>query len=157
MERDAYISPCQKYRYWLYRSWDKTKKSCSFIMLNPSTADADIDDPTIRRCIAYAQKFGFGSFYVINLFAYRTPYKNVLKKVEDPVGPENDVCIESIAKKAEILIAAWGNDGAYMHRSRDVLAKLLKNTGKIYYLQLSKLKEPCHPLYLRKDLSLVPM
>ena len=114
MKRNAYISSCKKYRYWLHRSWDEKKKSCSFIMLNPSTADDKVDDPTIRRCIGYAQKFGFGSMYVINLFAYRTPYKNVLKKASNPVGPENDKFIENIAKKSEAVIAAWGNEGRYI-------------------------------------------
>lgn len=75
-------------------------------MLNPSTADDKIDDPTIRRCIGYAKKFGFGSMYVINLFAYRTPNKNILKEINDPIGPENDKIVEEIANKSDIIILA---------------------------------------------------
>lgn len=154
MKKGAYISSCKKYRYQLYRSWDPKKKLCSFIMLNPSTADDKIDDPTIRRCIGYAKKFGFGSMYVINLFAYRTPNKNILKEINDPIGPENDKIVEEIANKSDIIILAQGNDGKYKNRSKEILNKLSKNRYKIYCLKLSKLNEPCHPLYLRYDIPL---
>lgn len=157
MKKGACISPCTKYRYWLYREWDNQKRSCLFIMLNPSTADDKKDDPTIRRCIAYAQGFGYGSLYVVNLFALRATNKAEIQKTENPIGPENDQWIEQLSKKADCIIAAWGNDGKYLNRSQEILKKLSQEGHIVYCLKVSKHNEPCHPLYLKKESVLIPL
>ena len=87
---DALISPCGQYRYWLMRSWDKYSPRLPIIMLNPSTADASTNDPTIRRCIAFAVREGFGSIVVTNLFAFRATSPDAMKAAVDPVGPSGD-------------------------------------------------------------------
>ena len=82
INKTANFSSCHKYRYSLYRIWDKKKKFVLFIGLNPSTADEGMDDPTIRRCSGYAQNWGYGGFMMVNLFAYRTTFPSNLKKVK---------------------------------------------------------------------------
>lgn len=89
MIKSAIISECGKYRYSLSRIWDENKANVLFIMLNPSTADGDVDDPTIRRCIGFAKSWGYGGIYVGNLFAYRATDPKELLKVENPIGFEN--------------------------------------------------------------------
>ncbi len=86
----ADISEDGFYRYSLWRTWDLSKPSCLFVMLNPSTADANRNDPTILRCIRYAEAWGFGELLVGNLFAYRATNKAVMKRQTNPVGPQND-------------------------------------------------------------------
>ncbi|PIN87221.1 hypothetical protein COV19_00790 [Candidatus Woesearchaeota archaeon CG10_big_fil_rev_8_21_14_0_10_44_13] len=154
MEKDAFISKCGKYRYWLYRRWDKNKGCCSFIMLNPSTADASKDDPTIRRCIGYAKRLGYGSMYILNLFALRATDKKELKTADDPVGACNDRYMRKMLKNAKVIIAAWGSYGRYMGRSEKVLNMLRERRHEVYCLKMGKSGEPCHPLYLRNDARL---
>lgn len=89
MEKTAIISEDEKYRYQLSRCWDETKPRILFIMLNPSTADANIDDPTIRRVISFAKSWGYGGVYVGNLFAFRSTDPKGLKQIADPVGENN--------------------------------------------------------------------
>ena len=91
--RGAELSGCGRYRYKLWRIWDPDLPPILFVMLNPSTADANSDDRTIRRCVAFAKRDGFGRLLVGNLFAYRTPYPRVLRKAEEPVGDGNDVAL----------------------------------------------------------------
>ena len=91
--RGAELSGCGRYRYKLWRIWDPDLPPILFVMLNPSTADANSDDRTIRRCVAFAKRDGFGGLLVGNLFAYRTPYPRVLRKAEEPVGDGNDVAL----------------------------------------------------------------
>ena len=157
MNRDAILSECGTYRYLLQRSWDVQLQAVCFIMLNPSTADDKKDDPTIRRCIGYAQKFGYGSLYVVNLFALRATNKTEIQTTENPIGPENDQWIEQLSKKTDCIIAAWGNDGKYLNRSQDILKKLSQEGRIVYCLKISKQNEPCHPLYLKKESVLLPL
>jgi len=154
MIKDAKIDG--KYRYWLYRKWDKNKPLCLFIMLNPSTADDKKDDRTIKKCIFFAKKFGFGGFYVVNLFSFKTPHKKEIRTDNNPIGEKNDAIILDIAEKTNKIIVAWGNDGRYMGRSKKVLNLLEENSFSVYCLKLTKHKEPCHPLYLPKNLELIP-
>src|SRR5438309_1547537 len=89
MKYSATISNCQQYRYRLSRCWDESLPACMFIMLNPSTADAKVDDRTIKRCMAYARAWGYGKLYVGNLFAFRATKPKNMKAASDPVGPNN--------------------------------------------------------------------
>jgi len=149
MIKSAYISEDGKYRYHLQRIWSQTAYSrCCFIMLNPSTADAFVDDPTIRRCMGFAKSLNFGSMGVVNLFAYRTSKPTELFKSSDPVGPENDEVILSEVHRADchLVIAAWGsNGGKYLDRVKTVCHGIKKG---LMCFGTTQLGQPRHPLYL---------
>ena len=115
----AILSDCGKYRYSLTRNWDSEKPKVLFIMLNPSTADADNDDPTIRRCINFAKYWGYGGLHVCNLFAYRATNPKELLHIDNPLGDQNIYHMKKLANEAEIIVCAWGN--------RIVLKKLIKH------------------------------
>lgn len=153
----AVISACERYRYRLWRHWDRARPYCNFVMLNPSTADGTEDDPTIRRCIALAQRWGYGGLEVCNLFAYRATRPAVLRAVDDPVGPDNDATITKIARGAEMVVCAWGNQGAYRDRSRTVLWMFFQSAIRAHYLRLNRSGEPRHPLYLEGALTPIPL
>ena len=150
INKTANFSSCRKYRYSLSRIWDKQKKFVLFIGLNPSTADEEVDDPTIRRCSGYAQKWGYGGLIMVNLFAYRTTLPSNLKKVKYPVGRDNDKYIVKLSKKADITVAAWGNNGILYRRDKQVLSLV----PSLMCLKVNKSGQPAHPLYLNKDLKL---
>lgn len=142
MIKDAVISPCSKYRYALYRNWDDSLPSVMFIGLNPSTADAVDDDPTINKCIKYAQSWGYGSLVMANLFAYRSSNPNHLKTEVDPVGPDNDAWLEKLAAQTNLIIAAWGNHGNYLNRDQVVRA-VFKNKGYPKYSVVGLKQQTC--------------
>lgn len=151
--RDAIISECGKYRYLLQRSWDYRRQAVCFIMLNPSTADALKDDPTIRRCIGFARALGFGQLEVVNLFGWRATDPKELTLAIDPIGTENDTTLIASAKVCNMTICAWGVNGGYKQRDKTVI-KLLRDNGiKPYALRLSKHGHPSHPLYLPASLQ----
>jgi hypothetical protein len=146
----AIIDPTGTYRYRLWRQWDRTQPRVAFVMLNPSTADAVTDDPTIRRCIRLAQSWGYGSVEVVNLFAYRATQPAVLRRVADPIGPKNDRYLLQTRRRARTIIAAWGNHGLLGGRGRVVL-RLLGNEAGWHCLGMTKHGQPRHPLYVRRD------
>ena len=110
---DAWISQCGLYRYWLGRQWDSRSDACScvFLMLNPSTADAYKDDPTIRRCIGFAKSWDCGSMDVLNLFSLRATNPSGLRLNEDPIGPYGDEVLQGISTY-DLIVAAWGGAAA---------------------------------------------
>ena len=152
MERSAVISDDGLYRYRLTRTWALGPR-VTFVMLNPSTADADVDDPTLRRCMGFASSWGFGGLDVVNLYAYRTPSPNVLRSAGYPVGPENERYLREAGESGDLLIAAWGGN-AQDSRVREVLA--LPGFERLRCLKVTKHGQPSHPLFLRKDLQPVP-
>ena len=121
--KNATISDCRKYRYSLSRTWDDKKNTVLFIALNPSTANERNDDPTIRKCINYANKWGYGSLLVANLFAYRTTKPTKLRYVKNPVGNDNDQHIMDLSKNASLIVAAWGNEGSLFNRDKEVISQ----------------------------------
>ena len=153
------------YRYQIYRAercppFDdkcKSEKTLCFVMLNPSTADATKDDPTIRQCRGYAKRWGYQHLYVVNLFAFRTPDPKKLSELYcsgvDIVGPENDEYIFGVAEESDMVIAAWGAvPRALEWRAAHIREIFRKNcSGKVYALKLTKAGHPRHPLYLKKD------
>lgn len=151
VNKNATFSDCRKYRYALSRTWNGKKKTILFIGLNPSTANEKIDDPTIRRCINYAQNWGYGSLLMVNLFAYRATMPSELKNVKNPIGNDNDLHIIELSKKADIAVAAWGNEGTLLNRDKEV-KKILPN---LMCLKINKSGQPAHPLYQKKDLKLI--
>ena len=149
MLRAAIFSKDRKYRYVLKRIWDDKIKSCLFICLNPSTANEIEDDPTIRRCIGYANSFGYGGMVMVNIFAYRSTNPKKLKKVNNPIGKENNKYIEEMCLKADKIILAWGNNGELNNRG-DIVIKELQQRYKLYCFGMNKSGQPKHPLYLPK-------
>ena len=151
VNKNAIFSDCRKYRYALSRTWNGKKKTILFIGLNPSTADEKIDDPTIRRCINYAQNWGYGSLLMVNLFAYRATMPTELKNVKNPIGNDNDLHIIELSKKADLAVAAWGNEGSLLNRDKEV--KII--IPILMCLKINKSGQPAHPLYQKKDLKLI--
>lgn len=144
MRGSASISECGSYRYCLRREWDTTLPAVLFVGLNPSTATATIDDPTIRRCVRFAKDWGFGSLVMANLFAYRATDPAVLCSVVDPIGPKNDWWLSFLRSRVELVIAAWGTNGGLLCRDAKVISKL----PNLHCLGLTKSGHPRHPLYL---------
>lgn len=150
---NAILSPCGLYRYRLTRRW-ADGPTCGFIMLNPSTADAEKDDPTIRRCIGFAKREGCGGLIVVNLFAFRATKPIALLDAEDPIGPDADHhLLDAIQEVDGPLIAAWGNWNRG-HRAADVAAMIGAHCA---CLGKTKDGHPRHPLYVRADAPLVPL
>lgn len=148
----AVIDKTGMYRYSLIREWDREKSRILFVMLNPSTADATQDDPTIRRCIGLAKAWQHGCLEVCNLFAYRATNPDELRKVADPVGPENNSYLTNAICRARVIVVAWGTKGNFNGRDREFWAlvksiKYLKNNG-IFCLDETKDGHPRHPLYV---------
>ena len=138
------------YRYLLWRKWDRTNKSVSFIMLNPSRADAKINDPTITRCINFAKYWGYGRLEVVNLFAYRTYSPSLLKQEGKPIGEDNDRYIIDSVQRGDRIILAWGNHGSWLKQDLYVL-QLLENYPNLYCFGITKKGCPHHPLYLPRN------
>ena len=110
MRGGATFSADRRYRYRLWREWDRSRAVVAFVMLNPSTADASRDDPTIRRCIGFARAWGFGGVEVANLFALRATDPRHLRGVPDPVGPRNARSLKLALAHASLVVVAWGAD-----------------------------------------------
>lgn len=150
----AVLSKCGLYRYRLDRRWGDGP-TCGFIMLNPSTADAELDDPTIRRCIGFAKREGCGGLMVANLFAFRATNPEDMADAEDPDGPENQHFLLNMAERVDgPLIAAWG--AHWM--ADDLPARWVRQAfgGRLVCLGKTKGGAPRHPLYVKGDAPLVP-
>jgi hypothetical protein len=125
-------------------------------MLNPSKADHVENDPTVRRCIGFAEAWGYGGVDVVNIFALRSTDPLELYGHDDPIGPENDAAILSAAAGAARVVAAWGHHGALRHRGSDVL-RLIERSGRtVECLGMTKDGYPRHPLYIRGSVEPVP-
>lgn len=155
MIRSATLSPCGLFRYRLGRRWAEGA-TLLFVMLNPSTANAAIDDPTIRRCIGFAQAEDFGAIEVVNLFAYRTPDPKALKAAGFPVGPDNDAAIMAAVLNANTICLAWGAHGAGLGRTGEVLALLKQAHRAPWCLERTRSGQPAHPLMLLSSCRLQP-
>jgi hypothetical protein len=154
MVKGAKLSDCRTYRYGLWREWDGDGKCCVFIGFNPSTADENEDDPTIRRCIQFAKDWGYGRLVMLNLFAYRSTDPNALSRVDNPIGDENDQMLLSVCSNADIVVAAWGNHGALKARDKEVL-KLLDGQTELQCFKITNKGQPIHPLYQAKIAKLI--
>lgn len=151
----AVIDPTGRYRYSLVRAWDDGLPRACFCLLNPSTADARRDDPTLRRCAGFARAWGFGSIEVVNAFAFRATDPRALRAAADPVGPGNDRAILRAARRASIVVVGWGNAGALEGRS-DAVRRLLSGFDA-RTLGLTKQEEPRHPLYVARNTAPVAL
>lgn len=156
--KSAVISPCGCYRYRLDRRWDSDRPRAVWIMLNPSTADADADDPTLRRVIAFSRSWGFGAATVVNLFAWRATDPAALPlELADAVGTQADHHIAQALEGAEIVVCGWGASGPAQLREARItrVLELVRAAGhEPRALSTTRAGHPGHPLYLRSDLPL---
>lgn len=149
MDRGATFSDDRMYRYRLWRVWNPGRPRMTFVMLNPSTADENVDDPTVRRCMDFAMRWGWGSLDVLNIFALRATDPHELMKHSKlaAVGPDNDWHLGNIEGEC---VVAWGNWGALYDRGDEVRRML--RTARCF--GVTGRGEPRHPLYLRNDSEL---
>ena len=150
VEPAAVFSLDRLYRYTLVRSWRDDLSRVAFVGLNPSTADETADDPTIRKCVGFAKRWGFGSLVMLNLFAWRSTDPKGLRGLADPIGPENDARIECETRTPRVtrVVAAWGANKAARGRDLAVI-ELLTRWTDLHVLRLTKNRgDPEHPLYM---------
>lgn len=149
IERGAVLSPDGVYRYSLVRWWSDGGV-VRWVMLNPSTADAELDDPTIRRCIGFAKAWGYGAINVVNLYALRSADPSALAGHPDPVGPENDRYVRGRDQLLvrELVVCAWGAHPMAARRAADTLRLIREWGAEPHHLGLTKAGAPRHPLYL---------
>lgn len=151
MLQSAIVSLCERYRYQLTRCWNPTLPNLVFIMLNPSTADASVDDATIRRCMGFSRDSGFGGIRVLNLYAFRATSPSDMRAAVDPVGPNNNrVILEALNKTqtGDMVICAWGANARNDRRAGEVLELIAKAGHVPHTLKLLGGDVPGHPLYL---------
>ncbi|MBM0201801.1 DUF1643 domain-containing protein [Micromonospora sp. STR1s_5] len=156
---------CHPYRYSLTRTWNEAVVDATFLMLNPSTADALVLDPTVRRCLGYAQDWGCGGLRVLNLFALRSTDPRALHKHPDPIGPDNDELLaDYFAHRAATaghlcqgpVIAAWGAHGTHLARAADVIDLAHQHGVQLHALATTRAGHPGHPLYLPRAAQPAP-
>lgn len=158
-DRSAEISACSKYRYQLERSFvlqPVAVATVTWAMLNPSTADGTVDDPTIRRCMGFSTAWGFHVMKIVNLYAFRATKPADLWRINDPVGPENGDWIDRAAEASSRVVLAWGAMGArscrglYLERR---LCERFRDSASTLVMVMGRTKsgEPVHPLYLPSD------
>lgn len=144
----ASISECGRYRYMLERSWDTRQPILAWCMLNPSTADHETDDPTIRKCVGFSRRWGYGGIVVVNLCAYRATDPRELKKCESPVGPLNVSHV--VSHFASGGVVAWGNSVPKRGLAYRVISEIrhIATVSLVWSLGLTKHGQPRHPLML---------
>lgn len=147
----AYISECGTYRYTLSRIWDENRPIVLWVMLNPSTASAVEDDRTLRKIQEFSRTWGYGGLIVANLFALRSKDPKDLRRHPDPVGPENDLMLESLARDNWIdkVTVGWGVHGSLNDRDQVVAEIFRKQARRLWCLAATKDGHPWHPLYLK--------
>lgn len=160
VQRTAKISTCQRYRYALTRTWDASKGEALFVMLNPSTANGHVDDPTIRKCMGFARLWGLGGVRVANLFALRATDPRdlhaAIRRGEDAVGPLNDEHVLALAHGVNRVVLAWGSNAhPYWHRAAHV-SNVLEKYG-LHCLGVTDNGQPRHPLMLAYETELEPI
>ncbi len=156
----ARFDPTGRYRYTLWRDIGDKRHRVAFVMLNPSTADANVNDPTVRRCIGYACRWGFGALDVTNLFALRSTDPRALLSAADPIGFDNNDVICEVAKRARLVVCAWGSHAFLGSRLTDRarhITRALRDLGVgLHHLGLNRDRQPKHPLYLAANLRPMP-
>lgn len=168
MGRSAKLSDCGKYRYLLTRCWRPDARQLGWIMLNPSTADALLDDPTIKKCMAFARAWDFGGIVVANLFHFRATDPEQLYPADLPepddagfghallrhaCGPSGDGFYGDVFDACAQVMVAWGSHFVAIHTARDLLIKnMAAERGRVLHcLAVNQDGQPRHPLYVRND------
>ena len=150
MISDAVIDSTGQYRYLLSRDWGlfgQSNLQIAWIMLNPSIADAHIDDPTIRRCKAFSELWGYGRLVVVNLYALRSPEPKKLLTHTDPLGPQNEEYIRMAVRESQLVVAAWGAFKLGVPQS----IKPILRSNNLWCLGTTKYGHPKHPLYVKSS------
>jgi hypothetical protein len=162
-EQDAEFSACKTYRYSLTRAWfgvpGTPEKTMVFCGVNPSTADENVLDPTLRRCVSFARREGCTKLVVVNLFALRSTDPLALYSHPCPEGPENTPAIVLAAIDARpggIFLAGWGCHGEHLGQGRKVASLLTGRGVSMWCLGRTTAGHPRHPLYLRSDAAITP-
>lgn len=162
MIRGAQLSPCGRYRYSLERRWG-SGPAVLFVMLNPSTADGLEDDPTIRRCVGFAQRWGAGSLHVTNLFAHRATKPEAVLRIPDVrelegpdywTGMREVLATEGLDRR---VVCAWGAHGSHLGKGPQMLAHLRAQGFTPVALSRTKDGSPGHPLYLPASSERIPL
>lgn len=153
---EAVFDPSRTYRYLLTRTWDEAWPRVTWVMLNPSTADAFADDPTIRRCTAFARTWHAGGINVVNLFAYRATRPAELRRASDPAGSANDEFILEACRPPAMVIAAWGAHGSLRDRAETVTKMLAAAQVRLFCLGVTRDGHPRHPLYVPASTAAQP-
>ena len=159
---EAVFSADLLYRYYLSRPFDAQAlrpNLCQFIMLNPSTADADVDDPTVTRCVSYARLWGHTGVIITNLFALRATDPRELHRADDPVGDSNAEFVLHAATHPDVtrVVCAWGTHGARTNAGDSMRSRLRERGVMPCALRITRDGQPAHPLYLPRDLEPVPL
>lgn len=148
----ADFSPDGRYRWSLTREWDARKRLVNFVMLNPSTADAEHNDPTTTRCIDFARRLDFGRLVLTNLYAWRATDPRDLDIAQDPVGELNDFTITYEARRADQVVVAWGAiASSRTPRARQVVGLLRAAGVQLYALGTTQSGQPRHPLFVQRE------
>ena len=150
----ATFSPCRRYRYTLWREWAGRSRYVQFIGLNPSTATEVHNDNTLRRCIDFAQTWGFDAMVMTNAFAYRATKPDDMKAQDEPIGSDNDVWLKKTAAGAALIVVAWGVHGSFLNRDKQILNLL--SDFPLQTFGLTKEGLPRHPLMIAKNTPLIP-
>ena len=135
------------YRYRLTREWDPALETMTFVLLNPSTANAEQLDPTLRRCVRFAQREGYGGMVIVNLYAFRTKNPKAMMAATDPVGPDNDRVLSGVTGT---VVAGWGTSAEPAR-----VARALALLPRLHSLGVTKHGHPRHPLYVPSDAPLL--
>lgn len=155
------LSDCGRYRYALEREWCPVPGSAArtvlFVLHNPSVADAELDDPTLRRCIGFARDHGCSRLLLCNLFALRSTDPAVLAHADDPVGPESDGWLHWCAGEADLIFAGWGALARRHHERAAAVRGLLAAHAPLHCLGRTRDGHPRHPLYLPRAAQLVEL
>lgn len=155
----AWISPCGLYRYELTRPLDTGAGRVLWVMLNPSTADADLDDSTICKCIGFTERWGFAKLVVVNLFAFRATDPAELRQIADPIGPDNLVALQAQLFRYDRVVLAWGANAKRLRRDPKIDAHVRYVEG-LYpdaaCLGFNRDGSPKHPLYIKYETAPAP-
>lgn len=167
-ERGAIFGPRgleDPYRYCLWGRVSASERVVAFVLLNPSKATHEMDDPTMVKCFGYGERWGFGVVVLVNAFAWRATDPKELKAAvmhgADPVGPANDFVLRTVVQvtpRPEFIVCGWGQHARLETRSGEMrswqMRKVLKAAGAdTRVLKLAKNGEPYHPLYLKNELG----
>lgn len=157
MNQGAHFSEDRHYRYALWRIWNENKPPVMIIGLNPSRAHESKDDQTIRRVMRFAYDWGYGGVYMMNLFAWVTPYPEELDLAKDPLG-DNDGWLERVAVDCQIVVFAWGafGDGKGRQNIRDRVEAVKALFPGAYCIRKTKGGHPEHPSRLPGNLKPIP-
>lgn len=158
----AVLSPDEQHRYALWRDVQPQVITCHrpvlFVMLNPSTADATVDDATIRRCIRFAGDWGYARLAVVNLYSARATDPRALDRHPQPIGPDTDRWITDVALEADRIVCAWGAHAATRPKRVARVLELLRSAhpfrDEVYCLGLTASGHPRHPCRLPANVEL---